>query len=100
MEQYKNHLRQPLNLLLIFGCLLPYFIFIISLLVINFDYSIIVTKYRENGSVIKTKFLADLKPNYIHGFLLNGTLSEFKFIPFKFFLFHWTHDLSDFKFIH
>jgi hypothetical protein len=85
MEQYKNHIRQPLNLYSIFGYLLPGF-FLISLLIIDFDGSTLITKYWENEKVVKADFLTDLKLNYFLDFFSSGTLSDFKFIPFVIFL--------------
>jgi hypothetical protein len=85
MEQYKNHIGQPLNLYSIFGYLLPGF-FLISLFVVDFDGSTFITKYWENGKVVDSNFLADLNLNYILDFFSSGTLSDFKFIPFIIFL--------------
>lgn len=87
MELSSKSINQSLNLYSIFGYLLPGF-FLVSLLIIDYDFSKLMRTYDQTGKLSLQDIKAlDLKINYVADFFSTGTMSDFKFIPFLIFLF-------------
>lgn len=88
MEISTRNISQSLNLYSIFGYLLPGF-FLTSLYIIDFDASLIFRSL-SNKTITQLKDiqnLEDLRINLLLGYFSNGTMSDFKFIPFIIFIF-------------
>lgn len=82
-----KYLNNSFNLYSIFGYLLPGF-FLISLVVIDYDFCSVARSYIENKE-LKLNVLrnSDLKINFIFDYFNSGDFSDFKFISFIIFMF-------------
>jgi hypothetical protein len=87
MEISTRSINQSLNLYSIFGYLLPGFFFT-SLFIIDYDCAKLFRLYGQKKQLTLSSLkIVDFKLNYILDFFSTGTMSDFKFIPFIFFLF-------------
>lgn len=88
MEISTRNISQSLNLYSVFGYLLPGF-FLTSLYIIDFDASLVFRSF-SNGEITQLKDIQNienLRTSLLLSYFSNGTMSDFKFIPFIIFVF-------------